>query len=765
MKAPRRLIILGIFLASCLLPRASNAQTQTAVSATITDPSGIPYANGTFSIQLIPTGNAPSVGGAAINGAFNGSLSATGSFSISLWPNASITPASTQWQFTICSNSGGIQPPLGTGTQCTPPTAITISGTAQVLSTTLSNVAPKLTNFLTGGTGSVTSVAATSPIVATPSPIIGGGTISCPTCNTSGATIAGTVTATHIPFASAANTLSDTIGSAVTAGTGAITLTAGADTTVPLSIVAHSATQSGDLFDVSTSSATVDFINSIGKLQVPNFLDQGPTAPAGADAPTQLGFIGATGGAAGASTNGFKGAGAFLTVGDGSAGGATTGNGGNGGDWVLGGGNGGAAGGSTTNNGGNGGAVNWGLGNGGAGAATGNGGNASTLNINPGSPTSGTGGAGGATSGTGGAGADINITTGAGGAAAVGSTTGRGGNITLTLAGAGATGTPGAPGKVLITRGSGPQGSTTTPLLDIVDTWNTSGVVDALIRGNVSSDTSAAGSLLLDLKDATVSKITVDKTGAETLGTDNTSAGTLQLANSAANAHTILASGATTTNTIKGFTTAPTTTDLISCTTASTTCTLTDAGIASTNVVLLTTSGTQTIQNTANATTLIVKQSAAGGSAFLVQTSGAGTVLNVSPSATYAVIAGSGFAANQFANSVTGSIIWNRVGPAVAAGGCGGAGASISTSNGTASFKVNVGTGNSGTCTLTMQAAAIDWICSATDITTTSAAVFITKAKPGGTPATQVTLQNYTTAGATGAWTDNDVIAASCFAE
>lgn len=161
MNARPKLFALAAFLASCLLLSAwpAAAQTQTAVSATITDPSGIPYANGTFSIQLIPTGNNPSVGGAAIQGAFNGSLSATGSFSASLWPNGSITPASTQWQFTICSNSGGIPPPLGTGTQCTPPTAITISGTAQVLSTTLSNVAPSLTHFAGGGAiGTVTSV-------------------------------------------------------------------------------------------------------------------------------------------------------------------------------------------------------------------------------------------------------------------------------------------------------------------------------------------------------------------------------------------------------------------------------------------------------------------------------------------------------------------------------------------------------------------------------------------------------------------------------
>lgn len=70
-----------------------------------------------------------------------------------------------------------------------------------------------------------------------------------------------------------------------------------------------------------------------------------------------------------------------------------------------------------------------------------------------------------------------------------------------------------------------------------------------------------------------------------TAGTDNSVAGTLTLANSAAVAHTIFSSGATTTNTIAGFTAVPTTGDLISCTSASTTCTLTDAGFLATNVV------------------------------------------------------------------------------------------------------------------------------------------------------------------------------------
>jgi hypothetical protein len=81
-------------------------------------------------------------------------------------------------------------------------------------------------------------------------------------------------------------------------------------------------------------------------------------------------------------------------------------------------------------------------------------------------------------------------------------------------------------------------------------------------------------------------------TATPSLGTDNSVAGTLQLANGAANAHTIWASGATTTNTIAGFTAVSTTGDLVSCTVSSTTCTLTDSAVLAANVV--TASGTLT---------------------------------------------------------------------------------------------------------------------------------------------------------------------------
>lgn len=203
----RKRILSALALAGALLFAGSvaRAQTQTNVTATVLDPIGIPYANGTYSVQLIPTGTNPTVNGNSIGGAFNGRLDANGSFNISLWPNASILPAASTWQFTICE-SPGVAPPLGTGGQCTPPTAVTIAGATQSLSATLSAVAPALTAIALGS-GGVTSVSGTAPIVATPNPITGVGAISCPTCNTSSASIAGTIAATQVAFGTALDTI------------------------------------------------------------------------------------------------------------------------------------------------------------------------------------------------------------------------------------------------------------------------------------------------------------------------------------------------------------------------------------------------------------------------------------------------------------------------------------------------------------------------------------------------------------------------------
>jgi hypothetical protein len=88
----------------------------------------------------------------------------------------------------------------------------------------------------------------------------------------------------------------------------------------------------------------------------------------------------------------------------------------------------------------------------------------------------------------------------------------------------------------------------------------------------------------------------------------------------------------------------------------------------------------------------------------------------------------------------------------------------IGHSNGTAVFTIGVGSAPGNTGVLAMPSAANGWYCTATDETTTSSSVFVTKQIVNGSPATSVTLGNFTTGGAAGPWNSNDVLLVSCAA-
>lgn len=82
--------------------------------------------------------------------------------------------------------------------------------------------------------------------------------------------------------------------------------------------------------------------------------------------------------------------------------------------------------------------------------------------------------------------------------------------------------------------------------------------------------------------------------------------------------------------------------------------------------------------------------------------------------------------------------------------------------NGTATFNIAIGTG--GTATngiIALPTANSGWTCTATDITTQSATVFITKQIASGTGS--ATLANFNTAGAQAAWVANDILFVSCW--
>lgn len=219
----RPVLRVAIFL--CFLPFPAFAQNSTAVNATIVDPTGIPYSYATVQAQLVPTGVTPTLNGQVVSSFSSGTTNAAGTFNMTLASNSVLVPSGTQWQFTI--NENGLALPVGTGPQQIVST-ITISGASQNISATLNALAQKLTN-------------------------IGGGSIG------------GSVTPTHLTFASGANTVGDVAGTAVTAGTGAISLTASADNVSPITLFSHSGTQSAPLFNAFNSTtqtlrATYNFL-------------------------------------------------------------------------------------------------------------------------------------------------------------------------------------------------------------------------------------------------------------------------------------------------------------------------------------------------------------------------------------------------------------------------------------------------------------------------------------------------------------------------
>jgi hypothetical protein len=171
--------LLLFLLIGLTLPAAAQFTT---VTGTVVDPNGIPYAGGTISpILVIPSGaGSPTLNGAGYTPPSQPTgLDNNGSFTLRLADNAVLLPASTKWNFMVCSAKGTVNPAIGTGSQCfTLASAITITGASQSITTNLHAAALALTVPIGSG---VTSVTGVSPITST------GGTtpaIGCPTCET-----------------------------------------------------------------------------------------------------------------------------------------------------------------------------------------------------------------------------------------------------------------------------------------------------------------------------------------------------------------------------------------------------------------------------------------------------------------------------------------------------------------------------------------------------------------------------------------------------
>lgn len=153
-------LAVGFFLASCLLLPVSSYAQFTTVTATVTDPNNIPYAGAVMNAVLVPSVG----GGYTLNGQpYSGrigpvTLDSTGKFTVNFGDVTLITPGSPQWQITVSSAAATIALPLGTGPQQFTFTSsgTTISGSSPVsLTTSLNALAPKLTNFASGGSGTI----------------------------------------------------------------------------------------------------------------------------------------------------------------------------------------------------------------------------------------------------------------------------------------------------------------------------------------------------------------------------------------------------------------------------------------------------------------------------------------------------------------------------------------------------------------------------------------------------------------------------------
>jgi len=131
----RLALILALLLSSSL----SWAQF-TAVSGTVVDPNGLPYAYGTITPVLVTSGtpiftasNQPYTPPTQSTGLYS-----NGSFLVQLADNTTLSPGGTQWNFTVCSAVGTVQPSVGQGPVCfTLAAPITISGASQNISANL----------------------------------------------------------------------------------------------------------------------------------------------------------------------------------------------------------------------------------------------------------------------------------------------------------------------------------------------------------------------------------------------------------------------------------------------------------------------------------------------------------------------------------------------------------------------------------------------------------------------------------------------------
>jgi hypothetical protein len=137
--------VLAALMFVAIAPAArAQCSSYTQVTGTVTDPSDVPWAGATLSVDLSTSASATCTGPGGLQVPFSThfqtQLDPTGSFAIQLPPNSIVTPSGTQWTFSI---SITVPPPVGRGNQ-TFVYAGTITGASQDLSSALSALAPEI---------------------------------------------------------------------------------------------------------------------------------------------------------------------------------------------------------------------------------------------------------------------------------------------------------------------------------------------------------------------------------------------------------------------------------------------------------------------------------------------------------------------------------------------------------------------------------------------------------------------------------------------
>lgn len=122
------------------------AAAQTTITGTVRDVNGVPYIGGTVLPVFVNVsgGASPTVGGSPLIPATSPvTISSAGTFTVSVIPNTSISPASTHWVFTICSAPGTAYPDPGSlGGQCFQTGQITITGSSQDITGNVNAASP-----------------------------------------------------------------------------------------------------------------------------------------------------------------------------------------------------------------------------------------------------------------------------------------------------------------------------------------------------------------------------------------------------------------------------------------------------------------------------------------------------------------------------------------------------------------------------------------------------------------------------------------------